>query len=174
EEVKAGGTAIMSDLIWGVNKDKQNIFYLHGTLPIFDSGTEIIKEEYTDRSYLLNRISDRMNAKSYPIFVTAGNAVEKLNQISHNKYLAYCYDNFSSIDGSLIVFGFNFGEYDTHIIDAINKACNQGLSARKALRSIYIGVYSDESLEYLYSIQHKFRCKVKYFNARTVKIWTRS
>lgn len=171
EEVKRGEEPEWSDLIWGENKNKQNIFYLHGTLPIFDIGTEIVKEEYDSRHYLLEKISERMAAKSYPIFVTAGNAEEKLNQISHNKYLADCYDNLCNIEGSLIVFGFNFGEYDTHIIDAINKAANQGMPSADCLRSVYIGVYSDESLEYLESIKDKFRCKVNFFNARTVTIW---
>ncbi|UFH31643.1 DUF4917 family protein [Chryseobacterium sp. C-71] len=171
EETKAGQEPEWSDLIWGENKNRQNIFYLHGTLPIFDTGTEIVKEEYDSRHYLLQKISDRMESKSYPIFVTAGNAQEKLNQISHNKYLAFCYDDFSNIEGSLIVFGFNFGEYDTHIIDAINKAANQGMPAANILRSVYIGVYSDESLEYLESIKDKFRCKINYFNAKTVSIW---
>lgn len=170
-EVKKGEEAELSELIWGKYKDKQNIFYLHGTLPIFDTGTEIIKEEYDTSSYLLQKISDRMEYKSYPIFVTAGNAIEKLNQISHNKYLAYCYDSFSNIEGSLIVFGFNFGEYDSHIIDAINKAANQGLRAPNCLRSVYIGVYSEDSYDYLESIKSKFRCKINYFNARTVNIW---
>ena len=171
EELKRGEDAEWSDLIWGINKEKQNIFYLHGTLPIFDTGTEIVKEEYDTRHYLLQKISERMESKSYPIFVTAGNAQEKLNQISHNKYLAFCYDKFSSIEGSLIVFGFNFGEYDTHIIDAINRACNQGMKGSDILRSVYIGVYSDESLNYLESIKDKFRCKIRFFNARTVSIW---
>lgn len=171
EETKAGQEPEWSDLMWGENKDRQNIFYLHGTLPIFDTGTEIIKEEYDSRHYLLQKINERMESKSYPIFVTAGNAQEKLNQISHNKYLAFCYDDFSNIEGSLIVFGFNFGEYDTHIIDAINKAANQGMPSADILRSVYIGVYSNESLEYLESIKDKFRCKVNYFNAKTVKIW---
>lgn len=171
EEVKLGEDAELSELIWGENKERQNIFYLHGTLPIFDTGTEIVKEEYDTRHFLLQKISERMESKSYPIFVTAGNAQEKLNQISHNKYLAYCYDDFSNITGSLIVFGFNFGEYDTHIIDAINKAANQGMPGADILRSVYIGVYSDDSLNYLESIRHNFRCKVNYFNARTVNIW---
>lgn len=171
EEVKRGQEPEWSDLIWGENKDRQNIFYLHGTLPIFDTGTEIVKEEYDTRHYLLQKISERMESKSYPIFVTAGNAQEKLNQISHNKYLAFCYDDLSNTDGSLIVFGFNFGEYDTHIIDSINKAANQGMPGANILRSVYIGVYSDESLEYLESIKDKFRCKVNFYNARTVNIW---
>lgn len=171
EDVIKGEEQEWSELRWGVNKERQTIFYLHGTLPIFDTGIEIVKEEYDSQHYLLQKVSERMENKAYPIFVTAGNALEKLNHIMHNKYLAYCFDDFSNIDGSLITFGFNFGEYDTHIIDAINKASNQGMAKAQKLRSIYIGAYSDESLDYLQSIKHLFRCKVNFYNAQTVHIW---
>lgn len=171
DEVKKGAEQEWSELRWGINKENQTIFYLHGTLPIFDTGIEIVKEEYDSQHYLLQKVSERMENKAYPIFITAGNAKEKLNHIMHNKYLAYCYDDFSNIDGSLITFGFNFGQYDTHIIDAINKAANQGMPSGQKLYSIYIGVYSDDSLKYLESIQHLFRCKVNFYNARTVNIW---
>lgn len=106
-----------SELRWGKNKDSQSVFYLHGALPLFDTGIDIIKEEYNG-DYLLDNIKARMEKKEYPIFVTAGNANEKLTHIMHNKYLSFCFDKFSSIKGSLITFGFNFGDNDTHIIEA--------------------------------------------------------
>ena len=102
---------IWSELRWGNNRDKQNVFYLHGALHLFDDGIEIIKEEY-DGDYILENIKKRMDKGQYPIFVTAGNGDEKLNHILHNHYLADCYDSLCSIEGSLITFGFNFGEYD--------------------------------------------------------------
>lgn len=95
-----------SDLLWGRNKDSQNIFYVHGALPFFDGGSEIIKEEYDHNSYLLENISARMENGEYPIFVTAGNGQEKLAHIMHNHYLSYCYDNLTEITGTLVVFGF--------------------------------------------------------------------
>jgi len=61
-----------SDLIWGKNRNKQNIFYLHGALPFFDSGVAVVKEEYDVYNYLLQNISARMEKGEYPIFVTAG------------------------------------------------------------------------------------------------------
>ena len=48
------------------------------------------------------------------------------------------------LEGSLVIFGFNFGEYDTHIIAAINKACHYGKKSGNKLHRVYIGVYSDE------------------------------
>jgi hypothetical protein len=160
-----------SELRWGKYKDDQTIFYLHGALPIFDTGINIVKEEYDTQNYLLEKINSRMENKEYPIFVTAGNAKEKLNHIMHNKYLSFCYDEFSALQGSLIILGFNFGNYDLHIIDAINKAAHYGRNSANKLRSIYIGVYSDTDLVHIEKIEDKFKVKVKKYNARSVNIW---
>ncbi|HEY5125196.1 MAG TPA: DUF4917 family protein [Ignavibacteria bacterium] len=160
-----------SELRWGKYKDEQSVYYLHGALPIFDTGIEIVKEEYDSQQYLLEKIKNRMENKDYPIFVTAGNAKEKLNHIMHNKYLSFCYDEFSNIQGSLIVIGFGFGEFDNHIIDAINKAAKQGKKIGDKLFSIYIGIYSDDGLKHIENIKKKFKCKVNLFNAKTTYIW---
>ncbi len=40
-----------SELRWGKHQDTQNVFYLHGALPIFDTGVEIIKEVYDKTTY---------------------------------------------------------------------------------------------------------------------------
>lgn len=159
------------DLYWGKHKEEQSIFHIHGTLPIFDTGTEIEKEVYRNRKYLLENIKERMKAKEYPIFVTAGDGKEKLKQIYHNRYLTSCYEQLSNITGSLISFGFNFGEYDYHIIDAVNKAAKRGAQSGNKLMSIYIGVYSESDLDYIKSIQGQFDCKVKVYNSQTANIW---
>lgn len=161
---------INSELLWGINKDSQSIFYLHGALHLFDIGIDIIKEEYNG-NYLLENIKARMDKKEYPIFVTAGNAKEKLTHIMHNKYLSFCFDKFSSIKGSLITFGFNFSENDAHIIEAINIAANQGKKAPDKLWSVYIGVYTDNDLLHIENIKTKFKCKVNLYNAKTAQVW---
>lgn len=160
-----------SELRWGKYKDEQTIHYLHGTLPIFDTGVNIIKVEYDTEHYLLQNVKERIDKKEYPIFVTAGNGKEKLTHIMHNKYLSFCYEQLCEIQGSLITFGFNFGEYDTHIIDAINVAAKMGRKMPDKLWSVYIGVYSDEDLQHIREIEKKFKCKVTPYNARTVNIW---
>jgi hypothetical protein len=122
-----------SELRWGKNRDDQNIYYLHGALPFFDAGVEIEKEVYDTQNCLLEKISARMDRGDYPIFVTAGDGREKLTQIMHNRYLTYCYETLTSIDGSLVTFGFNFGDYDQHIVDAINIAAKHGRRASSKL-----------------------------------------
>lgn len=171
EDVAVGGEQDWSELIWGKNKEEQSIFYVHGTLPIFDTGIDIEKEIYTTQHYLLENIKERMENKDYPIFVTAGDGVEKLKHIMHNKYLTFCYEQLSKIEGSLITYGFNFGKYDYHIIDAINKAAKQGARVGNKLHSIYIGVYSEEDLVHIKNINSRFRCKVNVFHSPTAQIW---
>jgi len=105
-----------TELTWGKHKNEQNIHYLHGALPFFDTGSSIVKEEYNGE-YLLRNIENRIDNDEYPIFVTAGPGEDKLIQIKHNSYLSFCYDKLSTITGSLITYGFNFGEYDDHIIN---------------------------------------------------------
>ncbi len=160
-----------SELRWGRNRDEQNVFYLHGALPFFDTGVEIVKEEYDQRNYLLEKISARMEQGEYPIFVTAGNSNEKLAHIMHNHYLATCYDNLSTIAGSLVTYGFNFGPYDDHIIEAINRAAKHGRKIIPKLWSIYIGVYSEADKKHIEQIEHKFKCKVHIFDASSANVW---
>ncbi|WP_339697354.1 DUF4917 family protein [uncultured Marixanthomonas sp.] len=170
-ETRKGEEPEFDELYWGKYKDEQSVFHVHGTLPIFDTGTEIEKEVYRERKYLLTNIKERMDNKDYPIFVTAGDGKEKLKHIYHNRYLNFCYENLCKITGSLITFGFGFGEYDEHIIDAINKAAKRGAQSGDKLFSVYIGVYSKGGLEHIKSIEHKFQCKVNVYNAGTANIW---
>lgn len=160
---------IWSDLIWGKNRSRQNVFYLHGALPFFDSGVAVIKEEYDVYNYLLQKISDRMEKGEYPIFVTAGDGHQKLKHITHNQYLTYCYDSFCEAEGSLVTYGFGFGQYDEHIIDAINKAAKRKPPSK--LWSVYIGVYSEDDKKHVENIAGRIRCKVHIYDAKTVDVW---
>ena len=137
--------------MWGKNRDDQNVFYLHGALPFFDDGVAVIKEEYDEYNYLLDKISARMESAEYPIFVTAGDGRQKLTHIMHNRYLAHSYESLCTVEGSLVTFGFNFGEYDEHIIDAINRAARQ--MPPEKLWSVYIGVYSDDDRQHIEQIK---------------------
>lgn len=170
-EVQQGKEQDWSELRWGPHQNQQNIHYLHGALPLFDTGLHVIKEEYTGDAYLLENISARLQDGQYPIFVTAGNGEEKLERIRHDRYLSFCYDRLCAVEGSLVSFGFNFGNYDLHIIDAINKAARYGSKQPNRLWSVYIGVYSETDAAHIANIESRFQCKVNTFNAKTANVW---
>ena len=170
-EVAEGKEPEWSELLWGPNQSKQNVHYLHGALHLFDTGSEVVKEQYDWNGYLLQNIAARLDQGEYPIFVTAGNGDEKLEHIRHNRYLSHCYDSLSAVDGSLVTFGFNFGQYDEHIIDAINRAAKASTKMPPKLWSIYIGVYSEADIVHVNGIVKKFHPKVRVFDARTANVW---
>jgi hypothetical protein len=160
-----------SELRWGRNIAGQNVHYLHGALPLFDTGVEIVKEEYTSEQFLLQRITARVEAGEYPVFVTAGNGNQKLTHIRHNPYLQHSYETLASIEGSLVTFGFNFGDKDSHIVTAINRAAHQGKRVPERLWSIYIGVYSEEDQEHIEALAGQIKCKVHLFDSKSAPIW---
>lgn len=160
---------IWSEPTWGKYRDDQNVFYLHGALPLFDNGVAITKETYDTHNYLLQKISARMEKSEYPIFVTAGDGQQKLKHIMHNQYLTYCYESLCEAEGSLVTFGFNFGPYDNHIIEAINRAAKR--KPPEKLFSLYIGVYSEKDRKHIEQIEGKFKCKVHIYDAKTAHVW---
>lgn len=168
---ESSGEPEFAELSWGKRRDEQSIFYLHGALHLFDTGVEIVKELYDSEHYLLEKIKERIAKKDYPIFVTAGNGREKLEHIVHNKYLSQGFDSFSAIKGSLVVFGFGFGDSDLHIVEAINKAALHGQTASDKLWSVYVGVNSQASLDRIIKITDRFQTKVKLYDARTAGVW---
>lgn len=157
------------DLAWGKYSDEQKIHYLHGAMHLFDCGITIEKEICESDKFLLENIKERIVNKQYPLFVTAGDKYAKLEYILHNQYLNFCYEKLTEITGSLVVVGFNFGEYDEHIIEAINKASKQ--DPVNKLWSVYIGVHSERDYSHIKSIESKFKCKVNIFNSQTCNIW---
>ena len=71
----------------------------------------------------------------------------------------------------MVTYGFNFGQFDEHIINAINTAARNGKRVPNRLWSLYIGVYSDDDLRHIKSIKGKFKCKVNVYDAKTAFIW---
>ena len=170
-EVEAGAAQEWSDLRWGPNRSKQNIFYLHGSLPLFDTGTDVEKEQYDEAGYLLENIRARIEDDDYPVFVTAGNGGEKLAQIRANPYLADCYDHLGGVDGSLVSFGFAFGDSDMHIVDALNRATHLGSKSPPKLWSIYIGVFSEADMARATELEKHMHAKIHTYNAGTAGVW---
>lgn len=160
-----------SPLLWGPNRSRQNVFYLHGSLPLFDTGTEVEKEQYDESGYLLENISARIEADEYPVFVTSGDGDDKLAQIRANPYLSDCYEHLCSVDGSIVTFGFSFGESDLHLVDALNKATHYPSKDVPKLWSVYIGVFSNADMQRAAALEKTLHAKVHTYNAQTAEVW---
>ncbi len=125
------------ELYWYKYNKAQNIFYLHGALHLFDNGSEIIKAETTDDENLMDIIRTQLNIEHYPLIVTEGTSEEKLNKISHNRYLQNAIEQLRYIKGCLFIYGHSLDDNDKHIINVINK--------NKNLKQIFISVYDPKN-----------------------------
>lgn len=159
-----------SELRWGRNSAGQNVHYIHGALPLFDTGLEIVKEQYGE-GYLLEQITKRIQNDEYPLFVTAGDGAQKLKHIRQNPYLHHSFQALATVTGSIVSFGFNFGPQDEHIITALAHAAKQPIPDK--LWSVYIGVFSDADIERATEIAPQLKCKVHLFDSKTAPVWGR-
>ncbi len=133
----------------------KDIYYLHGALFIYNDGggeVKLLKSAVGDE--LIESISREIRRNHFPIFVSEGDAKDKLSSINRSRYLRFCLDNLAKSDNPIVIFGNALHEIDIHIIDAIK------YHQRDIIYCLYIG---DRSLESVLEEKHKFSGKFEYY-----------
>jgi len=116
---------------------RQNIWYLHGALHVFDAGIEIQKYTWINTGQrLIEQIRDALEMNLFPLFVAEGKSNEKLDRIMHSEYLAKGKRSFSSIQGALFIHGHSLASNDEHFLKVIEKG---------KIKHIYVGLFGDEN-----------------------------
>jgi hypothetical protein len=154
------------------NKYDMDVYYLHGGLHIFDTGSEIIKKTYSKTGIkLIDQIKDNLERSIYPIFISEGNSKQKLTKILHNSYLNHCYKSLRFITGDLVILGTQLKKNDSHILDAIMES---------KVTNIFVGVSKIGDAEYIKNMvgQHNLKVKEKkykknifMYDYRSIDIW---
>lgn len=113
----------------------QNMWFLHGALHVFDSGTEIQKYTWSRTGIrLIEQIREALSRDFFPLFVAEGSSAEKLERIRHSDYLAKAYRSFQEIQHCLFIYGHSLAENDEHYLRLIEKG---------KLAHIFVGLYGD-------------------------------
>ena len=162
-------------VVWEPDQShEQNMWFLHGALHVFDSGTEIQKYTWNNTGIrLIDQIRDALSRNFFPLFVSEGTSSEKYERIRHNDYLAKAYRSFSSIQGALFVFGHSLAENDNHYLRCIQ---------RGKVSHLYVGLYGDPNLdankfimrranELSYGRRGRNPLGVSYFDAVSANVW---
>ena len=130
-------TGIASDyVVWesGQSHD-QNMWFLHGALHVFDSGTEIQKYTWNRTGVrLIEQIREALGRDLFPLFVAEGSSAEKLERVRHSDYLAKAYRSFQGIQNCLFIYGHSLAANDDHYLRLIEKG---------KLSHIFVGLYGD-------------------------------
>lgn len=162
-------------VVWEPDQShEQDMWFLHGALHVFDTGTEIQKYTWKNTGIrLIDQIRSALNKNYFPLFVSEGTSAEKYERIRHNDYLAKAYRSFSSIQGALFIYGHSLAENDDHYLRCIQ---------RGKLSHLYIGLYGDPNSESNKFITRRAnqltngrRAKnplaVSYFDAASANVW---
>lgn len=165
-----------SYVVWEPSQShEQNMYFLHGALHVFDSGTEIQKYTWLNTGVrLIDQIRNALGKGLFPIFVSEGTSAEKLERIRHNDYLAKAYRSFSEITGSLYIYGHSLAQNDEHYLKRIEKG---------KVSKLYVGIYGDpDSPDNKRIVQRASQMtlarpprrplKVHFFDASTAKVWS--
>ncbi|MCC5821657.1 MAG: DUF4917 family protein [Phycisphaerales bacterium] len=126
-------------VVWDSNRHKQDLFYLHGGLHIYQSGPEIRKFTWSNtRIPLMDQIRSALNDNRFPLYVAEGTWEDKLSRIRRSDFLGRGRRSFCQIGGSLFIYGLSLSDNDDHILHAI---------AGGNVEQIFVSVYGDAKTE---------------------------
>jgi hypothetical protein len=153
---------------------KQNMWFLHGALHLFDAGHEIQKYTWINTGVrLIEQIREALSLDYYPIFVSEGTSNEKMVRIKHNDYLAKAYRSFSEIQNCLFIYGHSLAKNDDHILKKIEKG-----KLKKVYLSIFGSPDSPDNKQIIARAKamqaaRKFgTLDVMFYSAETARVWS--
>jgi hypothetical protein len=158
-----------------------SVVYLHGSLHIFEIGSNIYRVVY-QHSPIPRNIISQIRAKVYggylPLFVSGGDGDDKIERINKSLYLSAALSRFRfacrETESSLFTVGHSLSEQDKHLMDLIG---------RGRVRKVFIGAYKgldSEAGRWAGEMAQRWRkqrssafpLEVYVFDSRECAIWT--
>lgn len=118
----------------------KHIYYLHGALFIFPHGQYDIKITRGANVELMDVIAEEIQKDNFPVFVSEGEAVDKVDSIYRSSYLRFSLRKLESTGKPLMIYGNSLSEVDKHIVDSIK------VFPRPLIICIYVGEKTAEEL----------------------------
>jgi hypothetical protein len=156
------------------NIKQQNVHFLHGSLHIFDGGTEIQKYTWSNTGIrLIAQVRDALERDLYPLFVSEGESDQKLGRIRHSDFLSKASRSFVSIGGTLFIYGHSLDANDEHIIRLIPKS---------NVKQLFVSIYGDPQSKDNQRVitranslplerKKKTPLDVHFYDAETAQVW---
>jgi hypothetical protein len=153
---------------------EQNMWFLHGALHVFDSGSELQKYTWNRTGVrLIEQVREALNKGFFPLFVAEGTSMEKLERIRHSDYLAKAYRSFQEIQHCLFIYGHSLALNDEHYLRRIEKG---------KLTHLFVGLHGDVGSAANSKIikranamklarRGRRELKIDFFDSATAKVW---
>jgi hypothetical protein len=99
---------------------RQNVFFLHGGLHLFEEGATLKKLTFSRTGIaLVEQIRSALDSEAYPLVVTEGTSEEKHAKIRHSDFLAKGLRSLATCGGSLFIHGHSLAKNDAHVLRSI-------------------------------------------------------
>lgn len=160
---------------WDIEKtNRQNLFYLHGALHLFDARAELKKFTWINTGVkLIDQIRVALNNGFYPLIVSEGKSIEKVEKIVHSNYLSRGMRSFSSIGCCLFIYGHSLAINDSHILNLIPKT-----KIKQLFVSLYGGITDKANQEIILTAERlvaqrrgKPPIELHFYNSETANVW---
>lgn len=162
-------------VVWESSQShEQNMWFLHGALHVFDSGTEIQKYTWNRTGVrLIEQIRDALSRNLFPIFVAEGSSDEKLERVRHSDFLAKAYRSFQEIQHCLFIFGHSLAANDDHYLRLIEHG---------KLSHIFVSLYGDPTSDVNKKIIQRAKAmslvrspkrplRVDFYDSESASVW---
>lgn len=124
---------------WEGHGTNQEVYFLHGGLHIYDTGSCIKKHACTDEGItIIEQVRHNLERGNFPLFVSEPTHEKKRQRIDHNPYLNYCFQALGKLRGSLFIHGHSMDDNDKHIFDQIKTS---------RATKVFVSIYGDENTE---------------------------
>lgn len=133
----------------GNHDSRPTITFLHGGLHLYEVDGQFHKLVWAGPGEtMITQLQDGLDLGIFPLFIAEGTQEAKQNRIAKSTYLREGFARLARAHGNIITFGVSFGENDIHVLET--------LAASRHLRSLSLGVFSENSLERYEKVIEKF------------------
>lgn len=118
------------------SSSRPRLYFLHGALHLTTVEGEVCKLVWnTTGIRLIDQVRAGLEAKRYPLIVSEGTPLNKLERVESSSYLSHCLRKFEGLGGNLFTYGWAMSAQDNHLLRAIEK--------NTQLERLFVGVYGD-------------------------------
>lgn len=111
-----------------------NVFYLHGAFNL----RKFPEEKLDKASHSIKEMEDLIGKGELLLVADEEDGKHKLDAIYESSYLTWCYKQFETLSGNLVMFGVGLNNNDQHLWNAVEKAQkDNGLK-------VYYGLHDDD------------------------------
>lgn len=148
--------------------DYKHVYYLHGSLCLFQIGLSTYKLIKGGRgAELIELISDQIGKYKFPVFVSEGTSYDKERSVARNPYLRFCFDKLQASKRPLFIYGLSLASNDNHIIKRI------ATNPRKLVISIYsegktIAEITAEKMNHIVKFGARYKPSIEFVDSRSV------